>query len=62
MTRSGSRTSETSGANPARLLVPLVGAGLIIACAAMLLRSGPETHTVSDSPRELVRGTWLVGY
>jgi hypothetical protein len=35
----------------ARLVLPVAGAGLIIACAGLLLRGTPERHTVSQVAR-----------
>jgi hypothetical protein len=36
-----------------RLVLPVAGAGLLIACGFVLLRGGPEQHTVSEVKRTI---------
>ena len=45
--------SASSGAARARLILPVAGAGVLIACGFVLLRDSPERHTVSDVKRAI---------
>jgi hypothetical protein len=48
-----STRSAGSGAARARLILPVAGAGVLIACGLVLLRQTPEQHTVSQVKRAL---------
>jgi hypothetical protein len=53
MTATPNDRAIPAGAPRARLIVPMAGVGLLLACAGVLMRSAPTAHTVSDVVRTI---------